>query len=76
MGVNSAVPIEQYPMMPNFAQGTAGFAHTVDSAVNVLDALGIAESRLTLRMAGAGRPSLQIVRQDPSAGTRLTPSRC
>lgn len=74
MGVNSAVPIEQYPMMPNFAQGTAGFAHTVDSAVNVLDALGIAESRLTLRMAGAGRPSLQIVRQDPSAGTRLTPS--
>ena len=60
--------------MPNFAQGTAGFAHTIDSAVHVLDALGIAESQLNLRMAGAGRPGLQIVRQSPVPGTLLTPS--
>src|SRR5258708_35866179 len=65
---------QQHPAMPDFAQGNAGFAHTVDSAVHVLDALGIAESRLTLRMAGPGRPSLQIVRQSPPAGTPLAPS--
>lgn len=65
---------EQYPVMPDFAQGTASFAHTVDSAIHVLDALGIAESRLTLRMAGGGRPGLQVVRQSPASGTRLAPS--
>jgi hypothetical protein len=75
MGVIDArLSEERYPPMPNFAQGTAGFAHTVDSAVHVLDALGIGESRLTLRMAGAGRPGLQVVRQSPSPGTPLTPS--
>lgn len=68
------LPEEQYPTMPDFAQGTAGFVHTIDSAVHVLDALGVAESRLNLRMAGAGRPSLQIVRQSPPPGTPLTPS--
>ena len=73
MGMTLATS-EQYPVMPNFADATAGFAHTVDSAVHVLDALGISESRLMLRMAGPGRPSLQIVRQSPPAGTRLTPS--
>jgi hypothetical protein len=65
---------QQHPAMPAFAQGNAGFTHTVDSAVHVLDALGIAESRLTLRMAGPGRPSLQIVRQFPPPGTPLAPS--
>jgi len=74
MGMIPASPHEQYPLMPDFTQGTAGFAHTVDSAVHVLDALGISESRLTLRMAGPGRASLQIVRQSPLPGTRLTPS--
>lgn len=69
----STLPV-QYPAMPDFAQGTAGFAHTVDSAVHVLDALGIAESRLTLRLAGPGRPGLQVVRQSPPPGTPLTPS--
>jgi Type VI secretion, TssG len=70
----SPFPEQQYPTMPNFAQGTAGFAHTVGSAVHVLDGLGVAESRLTLRMAGLGRPSLEIVRQHPPPGTPLTPS--
>jgi hypothetical protein len=65
---------QQQPRMPNFAHGTAGFAHTVGSAVHVLDALGIAESRLTLRLAGPGRPVLEIVRQLPPPGTPLTPS--
>ena len=62
------------PAMPDFARGTAGFAHTVDSAVHVLEALGIAESRLTLRMAGPGRPGLEVVRQSPQPGVQLTPS--
>lgn len=65
---------QQNPAMPNFAQAHAGFTHTVDSAVHVLETLGIAESRLTLRMAGPGNPSLQIVRQSPPPGTPLTPS--
>lgn len=74
MGMSFTTSAEQYPAMPNFAQATAGFAHTVDSAVHVLDALGVAESRLTLRMAGPGRASLEVVRQSPPAGTRLAPS--
>jgi hypothetical protein len=74
MGMTISPPTEQYPVMPNFAEGTAGFSHTIDSAVQVLDALGIAESRFTLRMAGPGRQGLEVVRQSPSAGTLLTPS--
>jgi hypothetical protein len=74
MGMTVFTHSKQYPAMPNFAQATAGFAHTVDSAIHVLDALGIAESRVTLRMAGPGRASLQVVRQSPVAGTSLTPS--
>lgn len=74
MGMTVSPTTEQYPVMPNFAEGTAGFAHTIDSAVHVLDALGIAESRLTLRMAGPGRQRLEVVRQSPPAGTLLTPS--
>lgn len=67
-------PGQQYPTMPNFVQGTSGFAHTIDSAMHVLDRLCIVESRLNLRMAGAGRPSLQILRQSPPPGTPLTPA--
>jgi len=74
MGVILSPASTSYPAMPDFVRGTAGFAHTVDSAVHVLEALGIAESRLTLRMAGPGHPSLQIVRQSPSPGAQLTPS--
>lgn len=74
MGVISSPALASYPAMPDFARGTAGFAHTVDSAVHVLETLGIAESRLTLRMAGPGRPGLEVVRQSPPAGVQLTPS--
>jgi hypothetical protein len=74
MGVISSPTLASYPAMPDFARGTAGFAHTVDSAVHVLEALGIAESRLTLCMAGPGRPGLEVVRQSPPPGVQLTPS--
>jgi len=73
MGMISPSP-DHYSVMPDFAHGTAGFAHTVDSAVHVLETLGIADSRLTLRVAGPGHPVLQVVRQSPPPGTRLSPS--
>lgn len=65
---------ERHPAMPDFIHGTASFAHTVDSAIQVLDALSIAESRLTLCMAGPGRRGLEVVRQSPAPGAPLTPS--
>jgi hypothetical protein len=74
MGVISPRGVPQFPVMPDFAQGTAGFAHTLDSAVQVLDSLDVSESRLTLRMAGPGGRALRIVRQSPAPGTSLTPS--
>jgi len=64
----------RYPAMPDFATGTHGFTHTVDSALRVLEGMGISESRITLAMAGAGRPALQIVRQTPQPGSTLSPS--
>ncbi|WP_158942865.1 type VI secretion system baseplate subunit TssG [Granulicella sp. S190] len=60
--------------MPNFAQSTSTFTHTVDSAMRVLDAFGVSESRVTLRMAGLGRPSLEIVSQSPPPGSPLISS--
>lgn len=65
---------ERHPVMPDFVRGTASFTHTVDSAMQVLDTLGIAESRLTLHMAGPGRRGLEIVRQSPAPGVLLIPS--
>jgi hypothetical protein len=62
------------PVMPNFAESTHGFAHTVDSAIPILERLGVPESNITLRMAGHGRPHLEIVRQLPRHGAELTPS--
>lgn len=70
--ISSSSP--SYPVMPDFTQATSEFSHTVDSAMEVLDALGIAESRLTLQMAGPGVQALRIVRQLPVPGTTLTPS--
>jgi hypothetical protein len=72
--IPSVVAAERFPVMPDFARERVGFAHTVESAMQVLDSMGIPDSRLTLRVAGPGRPSLQIVRQSPVAGTPLTPS--
>jgi hypothetical protein len=58
-------------VMPSFAAGFFGFRHTVSSALEVLAALGVPASRVTLRMAGLGDPSRWIVEQDPRAGTTL-----
>jgi hypothetical protein len=73
MGMTALQSSDRYPVMPSFAQAKAGFAHTVDSAVQVLDTLGISESRLMLRMAGPGRRGLEVVRQSPAPGTPLGP---
>jgi hypothetical protein len=64
----------QYPVMPDLAAGTHGFTHTLDSAIQALDRLGISESRITLMMAGPGYPTLQIVRQTPQSGATLGPA--
>jgi hypothetical protein len=64
----------RYPAMPDFISGTASFTHTLNSALQVLDTLGIPDSRLTLRMAGPERRGLEVVRQFPAPGTLLTPS--
>src|ERR1041385_6423891 len=61
-------------VMPDFSEGTHGFWHTADSALHVLDRLGVHEANITLQMAGQGRLPLQIVRQDPRPGTLLSSS--
>jgi hypothetical protein len=61
-------------LMPNFAQSTSAFAHTVDSAMRVLEEFGISESRVTLRMAGPGRRNLEVVSQLPPPGSPLSSS--
>jgi hypothetical protein len=57
--------------MPSLAAGTAGFRHTVGSALEVLADLGVPASRVTIRMAGLGYPSRWVVQQDPPAGAPL-----
>jgi hypothetical protein len=59
------------PVMPSLAAGFFGFRHTMSSALEVLAALGVPASRITIRMAGLGYPSRWIVEQDPPAGTAL-----
>lgn len=58
-------------VMPDFQTPTAGFAHSVDSALLVLERLGVPDARITLLMAGAGRPDLTVVKQSPPPGTPL-----
>jgi hypothetical protein len=57
--------------MPCFEFGFFGFHHTVDSALQVLAALGVSPARISLRMAGRGYPSRWIVAQDPPPGSEL-----
>src|SRR5262249_53464924 len=59
------------PVMPDFAHSSYGFHHTVDSALEVLYALGVPSPRVTLRMAGAGVPSRWVVAQSPGPGAPL-----
>jgi hypothetical protein len=58
-------------IMPDFLSPTAGFAHSVDSALLALEKLGVPDARITLLMDGPGRPGLAVVRQSPPAGTAL-----
>lgn len=59
--------------MPDFCQGTHGFHHTLDSALDVLAGMGISSTRITISMAGPGWPSYWVVAQSPAPGTALTP---
>jgi hypothetical protein len=67
----NATPPASLALMPDLAHSFYGFHHTVHSALKVLSALAVPSSRITLRMAGAGGPAAQIVRQSPAAGTPL-----
>jgi hypothetical protein len=58
-------------VMPSLALGSHGFHHTVSSALQVLDDIGVPPSRITLRMMGAGYPSRWVMDQDPPAGSVL-----
>jgi hypothetical protein len=60
------------PAMPDFCQGTHAFHHTLDSSLEILGAMGVSSSRISIRMAGPGWPSYWVVGQSPSPGTPLT----
>ncbi|MBI5083457.1 MAG: type VI secretion system baseplate subunit TssG [Acidobacteria bacterium] len=57
--------------MPHLAASFHGFHHTVDSALEVLSALGISSSRVTLSMDGRGYPTRWVVAQSPAPGAPL-----
>lgn len=59
--------------MPDLCQGTHGFHHTLDSALDVLARMGVSSSRITIRMAGPGWPSYWVVAQSPAPGSALAP---
>ncbi len=59
--------------MPDLCQGTHGFHHTLDSALDVLARIGVSSSRITIRMAGPGWPAYWVVAQSPAARAPLTP---
>jgi hypothetical protein len=60
--------------MPDFSHATSGFHHTVDSALRSLFALGISPSRITVRMAGRGFPTGQVIEQSLPPGAWLGPA--
>lgn len=57
--------------MPDLCQGTHGFHHTLDSALDVLARMGVSSNRITIRMAGPGWPSYWVVAQSPAPGGEL-----
>jgi hypothetical protein len=64
--------VAAHQSMPDLCQGTHGFHHTLDSALDVLARLGISSSRITIRMAGPGWPDYWVVAQSPVPGSALT----
>lgn len=59
--------------MPDFSHAFHGFHHTLDSALEVLDACGISPSRISVRMTGRGYPDWWVMDQDPKPGQPITP---
>jgi Type VI secretion, TssG len=59
--------------MPEMAAPQYGFRHTINSALETLEHLGVSSRRITIRMAGLGWPAGWIVEQKPEAGTTLAP---
>lgn len=57
--------------MPDFSSGALGYRHTVDSALQTLESLGVPPSRITIAMAGLGAPDRQVVSQSPKPGEPL-----
>ncbi|GGG99011.1 type VI secretion system baseplate subunit TssG [Silvibacterium dinghuense] len=65
--------VQNAPLMPCFERGTHGFAHTVDSALFSLAAMGIMPERITLLRAGrSAHADGMVIHQQPSPGTPLT----
>lgn len=60
-------------VMPNFAHSFHGFHHTLDSALEVLDARGISPARISVRMTGRGYPDCWVIDQTPKPGQPITP---
>jgi|SRR5215472_183877 len=64
---------DNFPQMPCLESGFSGFHHTLDSALQVLAAVGVSPARISLRMTGRGYPSRWVVAQEPPPGAELGP---
>lgn len=60
-----------HPRMPDFVNPTRAFHHTLGSAIESLERLGVSRDRLTLEWAGAGEAFDRIVAQDPAKGAPI-----
>lgn len=58
--------------MPDFASPRRGVRHSIDSALQSLERLGVDIDRVVIRRAGAGWPIGTIVAQEPLAGVALS----
>lgn len=68
-------PARTEKRMPAFSAGTHAHKHTIHSALECLEALGVPAHRIVLRRAGReAATSGTIVRQAPAPGTALLPS--
>jgi hypothetical protein len=59
--------------MPEMSAPQYGFRHTINSALETLEDLGVSPRRITIRMAGLGWPSGWVVGQKPEGGATLAP---
>ena len=58
--------------MPDFATPRRGIRHSIDSALQSLERIGVEIDRVVIRRAGAGWPVGTVVGQEPAAGVALT----